>query len=161
MILKRGIAAALLALVLTGPSLAADLQAGLEAVERGDYATALKEWRPLAEQGDAIAQYNLGRMYYYAKGVTQDYAAAVQWFRLAAEQGDVDAQHILGFMYFKGEGVAQDYAAAHMWFNLAAARLPPGEVREMAVKNRDLVEKRMTPAQVAEAQRLAREWKPK
>ncbi len=64
-------------------------------------------------------------------------------------------------MYHKGQGVAQDYVQAHMWYNLAASRLPPGDNRDLVVKNRDLVEKRMAPAQVAEAQKLAREWKPK
>ncbi len=71
------------------------------------------------------------------------------------------AQYNLGFMYRKGQGVTQDYAQAHMWYNLAASRLPPGENRDKAVKNRDDVAKRMTPAQIAEAQKLAREWKPK
>ena len=61
----------------------------------------------------------------------------------------------------KGRGVTQDYVLAHMWYNLAAARLPPGEDGDMAVRNRDLIAKRMTPEQIAEAQRLAREWKPK
>ena len=161
MILKRGVLFVFLALVLSGPASAADFQAGLEAAERGDYATALKEWRPLAERGDTFAQYNLGRMYYYAKGVTQDYAAAVQWFRLAAEQGDALAQYNLGVMYGNKNGVSQDYVQAHMWLNIAASHLPPGEVRDLAVNNRDLVEKQMTPEQIAEAQRLASEWKSK
>ncbi len=64
-------------------------------------------------------------------------------------------------MYQSSRGVTQDYVQAHMWYNLAAARLPPGEARDMAVSNRDQIKKLMTPAQVAEAQRLAREWKPK
>ena len=61
----------------------ADYQDGLEAYERGDYATAMQEWRPLAEQGDAIAQYNFGLMYAFGQGVVQDYAEAVKWYRLA------------------------------------------------------------------------------
>ncbi len=76
-------------------------------------------------------------------------------------QGLADAQTNLGFMYQSSRGVPQDYVQAHMWYNLAAARLPPGEDRDMAVSNRDQIEKLMTPAQVAEAQRLASEWKPK
>ncbi len=67
----------------------------------------------------------------------------------------------LGIMYWSGLGVSQDYVQAHKWYNLAAARMPPGEDRDKAVKNRDIIAKLMTPAQVAEAQRLAREWKPK
>ena len=161
MILKRGILAVFLTMLLSASSLAADLQAGAKAYERGDYVAALKEWRPLAEQGDAGAQVGLGVMYSNGWGVSQDSAEAVKWYRLAAEQGDAGAQINLGFMYNNGQGVTQDYVQAHLWFNLAAARLPPGEGRDMATRNRDKAAKRMTPAQVAEAQRLAREWKPK
>ena len=161
MIAKRGILAALLALVLSAPSLAADLQVAREAYERGDFATALKEWRPLAEQGVAAAQVGLGKMYDNGRGVPQDYAEAMKWYRLAAEQGDTDAQGLLGGMYAFGKGVSQDYVQAHMWLNLAAARLPPGEGHELYGRARDSIAKLMTPAQVAEAQRLAREWKPK
>ncbi len=64
-------------------------------------------------------------------------------------------------MYGKGLGVPQDYVQAHMRFNLAASSFPPGENRDKAVKNRDIVAKRMTPAQISEAQKLAREWRPK
>ncbi len=170
----------------------ADFRAGLDAANRGDYATALKEWRPLAEQGDASAQYNLGFMYATGKGVPQDDNEAVRWYRLAAGQGDASAQLNLGFryamglgvpqddteaarwlrrdaeqgnasaqnnlgvMYAKGEGVPQDYVRAHMWANLATAQ---GD--EDAREFRDLLAQEMTPAQLAEAQRLAREWKPK
>ena len=86
---------------------------------------------------------------------------AFAWYRLAAEQGDASAQNNLGFMYGKGRGVTQDYVQAHKWYNLAASRLLPGEDRDRAAKNRDTAEANMTPAQVTEAQRLAREWKPK
>ncbi len=64
-------------------------------------------------------------------------------------------------MYYKGRGVPQDYVQAHMWLNLAASRFPQGTDRDMAVKIRDILAAKMTPAQIAEAQRLAREWKPK
>ena len=79
---------------------------------------------------------------------------------MAAEQGNAAAQYNIGVMYYKGQGVPQDYVQAHMWFNLAASRLE-AEKRNEAVKNRDIIASRMTPAQIAEAQRLAREWKPK
>jgi TPR repeat protein len=89
-------------------------------------------------------------------GVPQDYAEAVKWFRRAAEQGQAGAQYNLGLMYGNGDGVPQDHMLAHMWFNLAAAQgLVP------AKENRDIAAKRMTSEQIAEAQRLAREWKPK
>ncbi len=140
----------------------ADFNAGVAAYKKGDYATALREWRPLAKQGDAKAQYNLGLMYGNGEGVPQDYARAVKWYRMAApEQGNAGAQNNLGVMYDKGLGVPQDYAQAHMWYNLAASRFPPGEHRDRAVNNRDIIAKRMTPAQISEAQKLAREWKPK
>ncbi len=137
----------------------ADFQAGWEAYERGDYATALREWRPFAEQGNATAQYHLGIMYDNGLGVPQDFAEAVKWYRLAAEQNNAVAQYNLGVMYANGRGVPQDYVQAHMWSNLAAAKLPPGEERDDAVMNRDVSAERMTPAQIAKAQKLAREWK--
>ncbi len=145
---------------LTAPAWAG-FDEGLAAYNRGDYATALREWRPLAEQGDAAAQYNLGLMYGKGQGVTQDYAKALQWYRKAAEQGHAKAQYNLGFMYDKGKGVLQDYVQAHMWYNLAVSKLPPGRLRDKGVKARDAVAKRMTPAQKSEAQKLAREWRPK
>ena len=93
-------------------------------------------------------------MYSRGEGVPQDYAEAVRWYRLAAEQGDAEAQFNLGVMYTDGKGVPQDYVLAHMWFNLSAAQ---GD--EMA-RRTAMVSRRMTPDQIAEAQRLAREWKP-
>ncbi len=129
---------------------------GEAAYERGDYATALREFRVLATQGNAPAQFSLGIMYYEGRGVPQDYAEAVKWFRKAAEQGHAKAQYNLARMYNKGWGVPQDYIQAHMWFNLAGA-----QGFKPAAKSRDYVAKLMTPAQIAEAQRLAREWKPK
>ena len=134
----------------------ADFQAGLYAYVRGDYDTALKEFRPLADQGHADAQFALGSMYYQGKGLPQDYHKAVKWCRLAADQGLAEAQAFLGGMYYFGQGVPNDYVLAHMWANLAAAK----GVNE-SVKMRDNLERFMTPQQIAEAQRLAREWKAK
>jgi hypothetical protein len=128
-----------------------------------DYAEALKWYRLAAEQGLAQAQFNLGIMYGEGKGVPQDYAEALKWYRLAAEQGYANAQYILGLSYFIGKGMPQDFVQAHMWVNLAAARFPASETktRDLAVENCDLFASEMTPEQLAEAQRLAREWKPK
>ena len=126
-----------------------------------DYAEAARLYRKAAEQGRAKAQYNLGLMYDNGLGVPQNYAKAVKWYRKAAEQGNAGAQYNLGVMYGKGQGVPQDYAQAHMWYNLAASRYPPGEDRDNAVDNRDIVAERMTPAQISEAEKLAREWRPK
>jgi hypothetical protein len=100
-------------------------------------------------------------MYYEGRGVPQDDAEAARWYRKAAEQGYAEAQFNLGSMYYHGYGVPQDYVQAHMWYKLATSKIPPGEGRDEAVKNRDIVAKRMTPAQISEAQKLAREWKPK
>ena len=92
-------------------------------------------------------------MYDKGKGVPQDYKTAAKWWKLAAEQGNADAQNNLGAMYSKGRGVLQDYVYAHMWFNIAASS---GKSKN-ASKNRDIVAGVMTPAQIADAQKLARE----
>ena len=127
-----------------------------------DTAEAAKWYRLAANQGDANAQYNLGATYENGRGVPQDYAEAVKWYRLAADQGLALAQYRLGVMYGTGQGVPQDYVQAHKWLNLAAARFAASETekRDVAAKSRDLMASEMTPSQLAEAQRLAREWKP-
>ncbi len=86
---------AVLAVMLALPVAAQDFDKGLEAAQRGDYATALREWRPLAEQGVAEARYNLGVMYEKGHGVLQDDAEAVRWYRKAAEQGYAKARYNL------------------------------------------------------------------
>ena len=92
----------------------ADSQAGMDAYAREDYETALKEWRPLAAQGLAEAQFGLGVMYENGRGVPQDDAQAATWYRKGADQGDVQAQFILGLLYDLGRGVPQDYVLAYM-----------------------------------------------
>ena len=132
-----------------------DFDVGDEAYQRGDYATALPIFQHLADQGHAKAQFNLGVMYRNGQGVPQDNAAAARWYRKAADQGNARARTNLGFMYGKGHGVTQDYVQAYMWYILAAqGEKDTGELR-------DGLAKQMTPAQIAEAQKLAREWKPK
>jgi len=123
-----------------------------------DYAEAARWYRKAADQGGADAQNRLGLMYEKGRGVP-DYAEAVRWYRKAADQGHAGAQAKLGFVYEEGRGVSQDYVLAHMWLNLAASKLT-GDLGRIAVESRDMVAKKMTAAQVAEAQRLAREWKP-
>ena len=107
-------------LLLAGPVSAQDWDKGFAAYEAGDYATALQEWRPLAEQGNTGAQAMLGIMYMGGDGVLQDYAEAVKWYRLAAEQGFAAAQYKLGGMYRNGSGVLRDNAEAAQWYRLAA-----------------------------------------
>jgi TPR repeat protein len=123
----RTVLGALLAtLVVAGAAVAGPLEDADAADEQGDYATALRLWRPLAAQGNAVAQASLG------------------------------------FMYREGHGVVQNYVQAHMWFNLAGAYAGSDKTtREYAMRNRDLLAAKMTPGQIAEAQKLASEWKPK
>jgi len=118
--MKGFFALAVIFIMLLGAPALADFAEGLAAAERGDFATALKEWRPLAEQGNADAQHKLGIMYRRGEGVTQDYEVAIEWLRLAAKQGNASAQSNLGAMYDQGLGVPQDSNAAFKWFKLAA-----------------------------------------
>ena len=191
MLLRFPIAVVLSIVCLAVPAWA-DYKAGEDAYNRGDFATALREWRPLAEQGDARAQYdlgvlyrkgrgvpqddvqarqwyekasaqgqakaqyNLGTLYLNGSGVPKDYQQALRWFRMAADQGEALAQTKIGIMYDDGQGVPHDFVQAHKWYNLAATN---GD--KPAAELRDALAKQMTPAQIAEAQQLAREWKPK
>lgn len=99
---------------------AADLQKGLQAAEKQDYKTALAEWVPLAEQGDARAQYNLAQLYRRGLGVPQDFAMAITWYRRAANQGHGDAAFALAWIYARGDGTTQDYAESARWARIAA-----------------------------------------
>jgi clan AA aspartic protease (TIGR02281 family) len=168
------------------------------AMDRGDYATAYRLWRPLADQGDARAQYKVGDMYHWGLGPPQDYAEALKWLRKAADQGNAEAQVALAYMYetgdgvsvdyveavkrlrrgsdqgyaraqgnlgdryAKGEGVPQDYVQAYLWFNLAVPRFPDWDwiARGITISLRDSIGAKMSPDQIAEAQKLTREWKP-
>lgn len=125
-----------------------------------DYQQAVQWYRKAAEQGDMDAQFSLGLYYHFGRGLPQDYKQAFNWYKKSAYQGNTSAQNNLGNMYQHGEGIPQDYVQAHKWYNLAASATTDQEVREVAAKNRNSVERRMSPTQVAEAQRLAREWKP-
>ena len=195
--LAAALTAWLMVAAVTGAAIAGPLEDARAAHGSGDYATAIRLFRPMAENGDAIAQYYLGDLYDKGRGVPQDYAEATKWYRRSAEQGFSLAQHLLGFMYLQGhgvpqdyaealkwirraaeqghelaqsnlgfayrdgEGVPQDYVQAHMWLNLAAAQAKLVAGRNIAGEARDSIAAKMSPAQIAEAQRLAREWKPK
>jgi TPR repeat protein len=124
-----------------------------------DYVEAARWFRKAAGQGNASAQYNLGVMY-YGRGVPQNYAEAARWYRKAADQGNASAQYNLGVMYYYGRGVPLDYVQAHMWLNLAASRASGDDLKTYA-DERDRAAKQMSHEQIAEAQRRAREWKPK
>jgi TPR repeat protein len=161
--LAVGLSILLFSSSLSVPAFGGQFDDAIAAYERGDYATAFRSMKPLAEKGDAKAQHNLGLMYYQGQGVPQNYSEAAKWYRRAAEQGMADSQVNLGLMYYHGQGVSRDYVLAHMWLNIAASQYP-ASVRENlndAVHYRDIVNSLMTPTQIAEADRLARKWKPK
>lgn len=121
-----------------------------------DNAEAVKWFRLAADQGNAFAQFSLGVMYNSGQGVQKNYADALKWFHLSAEQGEARAQAGLGAMYGLGQGVTKNYVHSYMWVSLAAAQ---GNAN--AVEFRDLIASEMTLAQVAAAQKLAAEWRPK
>ncbi len=125
-----------------------------------DYTEAAKWYRKAADQGHAKAQYNLGQMYRIGKGVPQDYVETVKWYRKAADQGHAPSQYNLGVMYSNGHGVPQDKVRALMWLHLASSVSDP-RVSGLAAKSRDKVASSLNSNQIGEAQRLAREWKPK
>ena len=124
-----------------------------------DQATSVDSIRERAAQGDAAAQNILGAMYHDGQGVPQNYAEAFKWYRRAAAQGDAAAQFNVGFLYSQGNGGPQDDVEAYKWFTLAAATYTEKQFRDGAVQARDRVAARMTPALIAEAQKLVREWK--
>ena len=137
-----------------------------------DHTAAALWYRQAANQGYAVAQSTLGFMYNFGRGVPQDYAEAEKWYRKAAEQGDAFGQSYLGFMYELGDGLPRNYVFAHMWFSLAAAHSHADfadygnmadimyEAAKSNAEMRDRLANKMTPEQIAEAQRFAREWKP-
>ncbi|MCY4614013.1 MAG: tetratricopeptide repeat protein [Nitrospira sp.] len=170
----------------------ADFRLGEDAYLAQDYETAMREWAPLASQGNAeaqnmvgfmyrwgqgvvqdfetarywyrlaadqghqSAQNNLGLLYRYGLGVPKNYAKAFRWFLRAAEQGNAAGQNHVGLMFYKGEGVKQDYVQAYKWAFLAAE-----QGMDPALEAVSMLEQEMTHAQIAEAEALARAWRPK
>ncbi len=115
-------AGGLVALALLGVVAAGPLEDGRAAYQRGDYATAMRLLRPLAEAGDAGAQTDVGWMVANGRGAPQDYAQALAWRRKAADQGNATAEFSLGIMYQEGQGAPQDFAQAALWTRRAADR---------------------------------------
>jgi hypothetical protein len=142
-------------LVLFSPvtSFTSDFQEGLDAIHGTRYNKALEKLRPLAAQGHAAAQYNLGVMHEWGDGVPQNNLLAIKWYRRAAENFHKDAQNNLGAMYSKGEGIEQNFIEALKWFVISGEN-----GSEDGRKNIDIVEKRMTSEQITLARKLAREW---
>jgi hypothetical protein len=118
-----------------------------------DYPEAAKWYRLAAQQGEVIAQYNLGLMYYRGNGVAQDYAEAARWYFLAAEQGNANAQFNLGGMYYQGWGVPQNDADAYKWFILAAEQ---GNKSASLLMNS--IAEQMPPEKIAQAKEAAKVW---
>ena len=121
-----------------------------------DYKQAVKWYRLAGYKGDADAQYCMGMLYEQGKEIPKDYKKVMNWYLLPATQRNGNAQNNLGRMYYKGLGVPQDYVLAHMWFNLSGSN-----GNKSAIKNRNIVEEKMTPQQIEKAQEMARNWKPK
>lgn len=132
-----------------------------------DYEEAIKWYMKSAKQGDPLGQSSLASMYLDGNGGSQNYELAAKWYSKAADQGEYISQHQLGAMYQMGHGVPQDYVLAHKWYNLAASHSFPDATPEQLVAlkksaaSRDGIAKFMTKEQIAEAQKLAREWKKK
>jgi TonB family protein len=124
-----------------------------------NYEEAVKWFRKAAEKSLAKAQLQLGTMYLQGNGVSQNYEEAVKWIRAAAEQGEVSAQCILGTLYDTGKGVSQDYVQAYVFLNLCADAAK-GTEQKTAAKFRDQIAKQMSPQQMEEVKKLAREWEP-
>ncbi len=101
-------------------ALAGPVDDAFSAYQNGDYAAAMRFFRPEAVVGNRIAQWLLGEMYNKGQGVPQDYAEAAKWYRRAAEQGDAEAQFSLAMVYYQGHGVSQDFVEALKWNRSAA-----------------------------------------
>ena len=141
-----------LSTVSIGMSWSGDYQKGLDAAQNGNYTAALKEWRPLAEQGHSESQFVLGLLYRNGKGVEKDFSKAIKWYLLAAENGHAKAQAKLGYMYVNGEGVNKNYVRAYMWGRLSEIN----ENREGSELKR-IMTIELTAAKIEEAERLVRE----
>jgi len=133
---------------------AGSLEEGVIAHQRGEYATALSSFRPLADEGNAAAQFNLGQMYRLGQGIPSNVVEAARWYRLAAAQGDAQSQYNLGVMYYNAQGVPRNFVFSHMWLTLSAT-----SGAENAARNRTMLSKQMTPEQITEALQLARACK--
>ena len=150
----RGLAvlAALLALGLAGAPARADFEAGMRAANQRDYAGALRAWRPLAEAGEARAQYHLGMLYEDGRGVGRDTAEAARWYRAAAVQGHAQAQNALAILIVQGQGTARDPVEAYRWFTLAAAA-----GNDFARRNLERLRPMLSAAEIAEGEARAAE----
>lgn len=146
------------ALSVTAPIEAAragTLEDGVKAFAKKEYEAAAKLLKPLAEKGNAVAQYRIAMMHRMGLGFKKDRKEAQKWSALAAKQGNADAQQLLGSLYYKGEGAEpDDVSKAYMWYDVAAA-----QGNEEAKKDRDNVAKELNPQQLAAAREKAQKCK--
>jgi TPR repeat protein len=155
----RGLlAAAALAAGMSAVPASAETDAGIAALNQGDYGIALKELTPPAKEGDARAQANLASIYHYGLGVATSFSRAFYWYRAAAVQGNTDGQIGLAILYFNGQGVAKNLAIAHMWLTVAVDAMPNGDERERVRADRDALAQQMTPAELQQSADLVQNW---
>jgi TPR repeat protein len=137
----------------------ADFDAGLAAYEAGDYAAALREWRPLAVEGDPDAQFYLGEMHLRGQGVARDFKKAADWLGKAAEAGHPRAQGMLGGLYAVGLGVPQDFGVAYFWM-IVAAIWSEAEIRQQAMNSLGEVAEQLSPEEKqAIVKQAAPQWR--
>ena len=148
----------LLVLAVTPPAFAAPIDDANAAYQRGNFSAAEKLLLPIAEGGNAYAQYRLGLVYLEATGEMRSPAEAAKWLESAALQGQPQAQYKLGILYVNGNGVSQDLIQAYMWLSLSARHIA-GSGSE-ATRQRDLIAARMSSSQVTEAKKLVQKWRP-
>lgn len=154
-LLKRVLLAGVCFFALAGQSMADALSDATRVYNTGDYEQAAKLYRPLAEKGNAEAQYVLGMMHRAGRGVPRDNKEASKWYQLAAEQGHPIAQFYLGWMYAHGKSVPQDYVKSYMWIDIAIANVT-GEARKEFIVDRDSLAAAMTADQIAKARELSK-----
>jgi len=155
----KRLAIAVLFLSLLAAPARADYGAGIAAYEAGRYEEALRELLPLSEQGDANAEFMLGVMYYYGRGVVRDDGLAAVWFFKSARKGNPSGQLAFGSLYIRGTGVRRDLAQAFIWLTLAAESGVPG-LQQQALFLRDVAARLMAPDEVESARHLAAGFRP-
>ena len=130
--------------------------------QSNEVSAALHLLRPLAENGDAEAQYRIGQLYEEALEVANSGTNALEWYKQSAEQGHAHAQFSLGRLFVVGHDISQDYVQAYKWFILSESGLPESDTRAraQAAKARETISPMMTPAQISKAKKLAASWAP-
>ena len=152
-------ALAILFLLLTGGGTAlADTAAGLVYMQRGAYFRAFMEFEDPAKAGDAVAQANLGAIYYYGLGLPADFNQSAYWYHAAALQGNIEAQLGLAILYTTGKGVAPSFPIAHMWLAIAENAMPPSPDRARVVDDMKALASKMSPGEIAESKNLLDAW---